>query len=414
MNKTITFGIPCYNSAAYMDHCIESILEGTGYAEDVEIIIVDDGSAKDETPAKADEWAERHPKIIRAIHQENGGHGAAVMQAVRNASGVYFKNVDSDDWVDAEAVSALLAQLRHFIELGEHVDLVITNYVYEHVEDDTRNVVDYRHVLPRGRFRAEYRLYAYTFPTEFYGMGVDACDADANRTDYRRVKLEAQGRFLVRVARNLYVGPVAGFRYVDASRVAPAGLPLFGGQPLRGLTALSAGLSLTYDTRDFMTNAYRGWLVQLDQTSTPAALADGFGYATTELTTSTYRQVWRGGVLAGELHACLNYGNPAWCMMAEVGSGSRMRGYYEGRYRDKHIVEMQVELRQRIWRRHGAALWVGAAQVFARPADVRWRRVLPNAGLGYRWEFRNRVNVRVDYGFTRNGGGFLFSLNEAF
>ena len=270
------------------------------------------------------------------------------------------------------------------------------------------------HVLPRGRFRAEYRLYAYTFPTEFYGMGVDACDADANRTDYRRVKLEAQGRFLVRVARNLYVGPVAGFRYVDASRVAPAGLPLFGGQPLRGLTALSAGLSLTYDTRDFMTNAYRGWLVQLDQTFTPAALADGFGYATTELTTSTYRQVWRGGVLAGELHACLNYGNPAWCMMAEVGSGSRMRGYYEGRYRDKHIVEMQVELRQRIWRRHGAALWGGAAQVFARPADVRWRRVLPNAGLGYRWEFRNRVNVRVDYGFTRNGGGFLFSLNEAF
>lgn len=151
MNKTITFGIPCYNSAAYMDHCIESILEGTGYAEDVEIIIVDDGSAKDETPAKADEWAERHPKIIRAIHQENGGHGAAVMQAVRNASGVYFKNVDSDDWVDAEAVSALLAQLRHFIELGEHVDLVITNYVYEHVEDDTRNVVDYRRVLPVGK-----------------------------------------------------------------------------------------------------------------------------------------------------------------------------------------------------------------------------------------------------------------------
>ena len=151
MKKTITFGIPCYNSAAYMDHCIESILEGTEYAEDVEIVIVDDGSTKDETPAKADAWAERHPSIIKAVHQPNGGHGAAVMQAVRNASGTYFKNVDSDDWVDAAAVSALLAQLRRFEELGEHVDLVITNYVYEHVEDDTRNVVDYRHVLPVGR-----------------------------------------------------------------------------------------------------------------------------------------------------------------------------------------------------------------------------------------------------------------------
>ena len=151
MKKIITFGIPCYNSAEYMDHCIESILEGTGYAEDVEIVIVDDGSTKDDTPAKADAWAERHPTIIKAVHQENGGHGAAVMQAVRNATGVYFKNVDSDDWVDASAVSALLAQLRRFDELGEHVDLVITNYVYEHVEDDTRNVVDYHHVLPVGR-----------------------------------------------------------------------------------------------------------------------------------------------------------------------------------------------------------------------------------------------------------------------
>ena len=114
MKKIISFGIPCYNSAGYMDHCIESILEGTGYAEDVEIVIVDDGSTKDDTPAKADAWAERHPTIIKAVHQANGGHGAAVMQAVRNASGVYFKNVDSDDWVDGSAVAALLAQLRRF------------------------------------------------------------------------------------------------------------------------------------------------------------------------------------------------------------------------------------------------------------------------------------------------------------
>ena len=151
MNKTITFGIPCYNSAEYMDHCISSILEGTDYAEDVQIVIVDDGSTKDETPAKADEWAQLHPSIIKAVHQENGGHGVAVMKAVANADGVYFKNIDSDDWVDADAVRALLDTLRRFIELGERVDLVITNYVYEHVEDATQNVVDYRRVLPVGK-----------------------------------------------------------------------------------------------------------------------------------------------------------------------------------------------------------------------------------------------------------------------
>ena len=149
--KTITFGIPCYNSADYMDHCVESILEGTGYADDVEIVIVDDGSAKDKTPAKADEWASRYPGLIKAVHQENGGHGVAVMKAVEHAEGTYFKNIDSDDWVDGPAVKALLETLRGFIADENPVDLVITNYVYEHVEDNTQNTVDYRHVLPVGK-----------------------------------------------------------------------------------------------------------------------------------------------------------------------------------------------------------------------------------------------------------------------
>ena len=72
--KLLTFTIPCYNSQDYMRHCIESILPG---GEDVEILIVDDGS-KDDTAAIADEYAEKYPTIVKAIHQENGGHGEAV------------------------------------------------------------------------------------------------------------------------------------------------------------------------------------------------------------------------------------------------------------------------------------------------------------------------------------------------
>ena len=151
MQKTITFSIPCYNSAGYMDHCVKSILEGSDFAEDVQIVIVDDGSTKDDTLARARAWQERHPSIVKAVHQENGGHGVAVMKALEHAEGVYFKNIDSDDWVDAASLQALLAQLRRFIELGDRVDLVITNYVYEHVEDGTRNVVDYGFALPKGR-----------------------------------------------------------------------------------------------------------------------------------------------------------------------------------------------------------------------------------------------------------------------
>ena len=106
--KLITFTVPCYNSAAYMDHCIETLLTA---GEDAEIILVDDGS-KDDTGKIADAYAEKYPTIVRVIHQENGGHGEGVNQGIRNATGVYFKVVDSDDWLDTDALQQVLAELR--------------------------------------------------------------------------------------------------------------------------------------------------------------------------------------------------------------------------------------------------------------------------------------------------------------
>lgn len=143
--KLITYAIPCYNSAEYMDNCIESILAcGRG---DIEIIIVDDGSAKDDTLAKAQGWQDRHPGIVRAIHQENGGHGAAVMTGLENARGLYFKVVDSDDWLDNDANVKMLDKLASF---EEPLDLMVVNYVYEHTVDNTTEVMDYHRMLPQG------------------------------------------------------------------------------------------------------------------------------------------------------------------------------------------------------------------------------------------------------------------------
>ena len=137
--KTISFAVPCYNSAAYMDKCIESLL---ACGDDIEIIIVDDGSTKDDTPQKADAWQEAHPGIIRAIHQENGGHGAAVNTGLAAAEGLYFKVVDSDDWLDENAMRQVMAYLRSQLDRDHATDLVIGNYVYEKVHEGTRTVMD--------------------------------------------------------------------------------------------------------------------------------------------------------------------------------------------------------------------------------------------------------------------------------
>ncbi len=269
------------------------------------------------------------------------------------------------------------------------------------------------HIFPRERFRLDYRFYVYTFPTHFYGIGYEQCDDDANKADFRRLKLDWMGRFMFRIAKDFYIGPTLNFQFIHAMDMDPIGEEFIEGQR-HTVHALSPGITLTYDSRDFILNAKKGWFLQIDQTFTPKGLGNTYGFSTTDFTASTYVPVWKGCTMAVELHSRFNYGDVPWCMMAEMGGPNRMRGYYEGRYRDRNIIEGQLELRQHIIGRHGAVVWIGTAQVFPEASALRWSRFLPNYGLGYRWAFRQGVNVRLDYGFSRNGGGFLFSVNEAF
>lgn len=148
MEKLITFAVPCYNSAAYMDHCVQTLLTG---GEDIEIILVDDGSVKDDTPAICDRYEAQYPHIVRAVHQENGGHGEGVNQGISRARGLYYKVVDSDDWLNEEALGRVLDKLREFAARPDPLDLMICNYVYEHVEDNTQKVMKYTNVFPVNR-----------------------------------------------------------------------------------------------------------------------------------------------------------------------------------------------------------------------------------------------------------------------
>lgn len=143
--KVLSIAIPSYNSEAYMANCIESLLIG---GDDVEILVVNDGS-KDNTAAIADEYAAKYPNIVRAIHQENGGHGEAVNAGLRNATGAYFKVVDSDDWVDAKAYRDILALLKQMLTEHRQLDMLISNFVYDKQGASFKKVMNYRSVLPQ-------------------------------------------------------------------------------------------------------------------------------------------------------------------------------------------------------------------------------------------------------------------------
>lgn len=115
--------------------------------EEVEIIIVDDGSS-DRTAEIADDYAEKYPTIVKAIHQENGGHGQAVNTGIKNATGLYFKVVDSDDWVNQDAYYEILKTLYDLTRGADTVDLLISNFVYEKQGATRKKVMQYRHCFP--------------------------------------------------------------------------------------------------------------------------------------------------------------------------------------------------------------------------------------------------------------------------
>ena len=140
--KYISFVVPCYNSEEYMEKCIKSLLIGK---DDVEIIIIDDGS-KDNTGKIADKYQKKYPNIVKTIHQENGGHGEGINVGLKHATGKYFKVVDSDDWLDEDAYKKLLKEIKHI-----DTDLVVCNYVYTYTDGRGDQVISFANVYDEGR-----------------------------------------------------------------------------------------------------------------------------------------------------------------------------------------------------------------------------------------------------------------------
>lgn len=268
------------------------------------------------------------------------------------------------------------------------------------------------HIAPKGRYRIDYHLYFYSFPADFWGIGYEMGDNDANKSDMKRWQAQAEVSFLFRVADNFYIGPMASYDYVIGKHIERPEL-------LQGMDQhtwnVGAGVSLVYDNRDNLTNPHRGIYLNINQMFRPRFMGNDYAFSTTAFRFDAYQRLGKGTVLAEDIGANLNFGNPSWGMMAELGGTHSMRGYYEGRYRDKHSLEATVELRQHVWKRNGIVVWVGAGTIFPKFSALRSKQILPNAGVGYRWEFKKNVNVRLDYGFGKSGqSGFLFNINEAF
>lgn len=147
--KILTIAVPTYNSEAYLERCLDSVLQPAD--ERLEVIVVDDGS-KDGSAAIAKRYTERYPSIVRLISKENGGHGSAVNTGLEAATGAYYYVLDSDDRLDAGQLEIALDRLSSFVKLEEEsrIDLYLVNYIYDKVGEKA-HCISYEDRLPVGQ-----------------------------------------------------------------------------------------------------------------------------------------------------------------------------------------------------------------------------------------------------------------------
>lgn len=280
-------------------------------------------------------------------------------------------------------------------------------------------------IFKDNRRRITYDAEFYSQPTKFWGLGYEAAKSN-DYVRYNGSRCMADIRYSERLAKGLYVGVGADFDYLYTRKVRKDNsgqydefLARLNGE--RGsYYALGLSLFVEFDTRDFIPNPERGVYIALQGKIRPKGTSNiGKTTYSGRVVIDYYQRLWRGAVLALDLRGELNSRGTPWAYYASLGGSHSMRGYYAGRFSDLCAITLQAELRQRIYKRLGGVVWGGAGNAFSFD-HFAWRGTMPNYGVGLRFEFKRRVNLRLDYGFGGRDGrgklihGAVFSVNEAF
>lgn len=260
--------------------------------------------------------------------------------------------------------------------------------------------------------RLTYRLQFLHKTLDFWGVSYQACAVNPI-SEYTRRQVKWESDYIYKLTKDFHIGAAFNVNYTEASKM---GNPDYLEKQKNSYFFTGWGASLQYDTRDFILNPKCGIYVMVREMIYPQ-FANSYNHTlfSTTAVFDAYQRIWAGGVLAMDLYGQFNSSHTPWTLREELGSGAdRMRGYYGGRYIDSNQMTVQMELRQHIYGRLGCVAWIGGGTVFPSFSKLRLAHILPNYGLGLRFEFKHHVNIRIDYGFGKETGGFVFQFAEAF
>jgi outer membrane protein assembly factor BamA len=256
------------------------------------------------------------------------------------------------------------------------------------------------------------RLELSNFPFYYFGIGNDPLpigEGERYGSRYLYFHLNYQRK----IAKGLYIGPRYEFRADDIFDRVPGGLletsqvSGYDGQLLSGI-----GLNFNHDTRDNIFQPTKGWNNRLGWMGFTPLLGSNFTFNQYTLDFRKYIKVSKNQVLALQSWWSFTFGNPTFQHVSLIGGSDRMRGYFEGRYRDNHALVQQAEYRIPIYRNLGLVVFGHAGQVASNPGNFSFRRMRYGGGFGFRYKINKEgLNIRFDIAFG-DQTAFYFGLNE--
>lgn len=310
-------------------------------------------------------------------------------------AGAFFFKVKNDDHFSRTSDVSLVA----LYTLREQVVLVLNSTIFF---PDEKNIF---------RFQGSYSYY----PDKFWGLGNNTDESAEENYSLKQTFITPQ--LLFKLYRRFYIGTTLELQRVRDFKFNAGGV--FDQNSIVGKNGGftgGAGILLTFDSR---TNAYspdKGSFAEINMTRFSNVLGSDFEFTSYSLDIRTFFKAGKNRVLGLHSLSRFNAGEPPIRYMSALGGSEIMRGYFKGRYTDRHLVAFQAELRQFLFWRLGITAFAGAGQVGRTIDDFGFNELHYSYGGGLRLmvQKKEKLNLRVDFGFGENSSGIYVILKEAF
>jgi hypothetical protein len=307
----------------------------------------------------------------------------------------------------------------HYFQLGRsHLPTRLSNYRFNLIQTQKKQTiaqVDYELYLTGDKVMINGQLKYALFPDRFYGIGNRS--ADANREDFNarnwRLQLSAQRRWGESIFTGLHVEVFSQTITQIANDSQLASGDIAGG---RGINLVGAGMFGKWDSRDNTFSTAKGAYGAVSLNFFAKALGSDFAFTQLTLDGRKYFPLGRAAVLAVQGVFKTTWGECPFQTLSNFGGAYLLRGFYEGRYRDKSMLALQMEYRLPVWGRFGLSAFAGMAQVQPRPGLLALAGFHAAEGVGLRYKFnaRENLNIRLDVGFAGSSPAFYLTFAEAF